>query len=106
METLVKTREIRIKVAERKTAEGKKFNVYSTYAKNGRKVEVKFRQTVKNLPTEEKFYTFDELDLNLNTSGLYPVMWISGEYISSRGLDEKTESEINANAKKLSDFFD
>ena len=92
---------IEVVVTERKTAEGRSFNVYHTYSKNGRKTELKFRKEVANLPTKHCFANVPVSAMNLNTAGRFPVLWVSK--VESYE-DFETVTAANQRAK-LDDYF-
>lgn len=96
------TRKIKIKVTPKKTADGRTFNTFKTFSKNGRAIEVKFRKEVKNVPEKDCFIVANEDDLHLNTSGEYPVMWVQA-IIDTEDL---TTASAEANRKKLAEYFD
>ena len=92
---------IEVVVTERKTAEGRAFNVYHTYSKNGRKTELKFRKEVANLPTKHCYANVPVAAMNLNTAGRFPVLWVSK--VESYE-DFETVNAANQRAK-LDDYF-
>lgn len=96
------TKKLKVVVTERKTEEGRTFNVFNTYSKNGRKMELKFRKEVKNIPDKNCHIICKIDDIHVNTSNEYPVVWVKGiqEIISNE--DEYTE----ANRTKVNEFFD
>ena len=96
------TRKIKIKVTPKKTADGRSFNTYKTFSKNGRAVEVKFRKECKNIPEKDCFVICNEDDMNLNVSGEFPVMWIR----SIVDTEDLETASAEANRKRLADFFD
>ena len=100
------TKELKIKVTEKTTKDGKKkFNTYKTFSKNGRPTEIKFRQEVSQLPKEDGHYTFNADEMDLNTSGEYPTLWIRGDYIAFRPLGELTEDEKAKKREAINDYF-
>lgn len=101
----METRELKITVTEKATKEGRKFNTYKTYSKNGRPTEVKFRKDVTDLPKKTGFYTFDEEALNLNTTGEYPVLWIRSNPVSFREIGEATEESAAKQREAIKDYF-
>lgn len=98
----METRKFKIKVTQKKTADGRTFNTFKTFSKNGRAIEVKFRKEVKNIPEKDCFIIVPADDAHLNTSGEYPVMWVKS---ISETLDLASES-AESNRKKLSEYFD
>lgn len=91
---------IKIKVVEVKemtTKEGRKFKVYKTVDKTGKKMDLKFRQSVTPLPTEPCILLInDPKNVNVDTTKQYPCVWV-------RGLDGIEELEHKSN---VSEFFE
>ena len=96
------TRKFKITVTPKKTADGRSFNTFKTYSKNGRPIEVKFRKEVKNVPDKNCFIVVNEDNAHLNTAGEYPVMWIA-DIVEI--LDIASES-AESNRKRLAEYFD
>ena len=96
------TRKIKIKVTQKKTANGKSFNTFKTFSKNGRAIEVKFRKEVKNVPEKDCYIVAVEDDLHLNTSGEYPVMWVK----AIQSIEDLETASVESNRKRLAEFFD
>ena len=101
----METKEIKITVAEKTTSDGRKFNVYKTYSKNGRSTDMKFRKDVTDLPKVSGYYTFNVDDMNLNTKGEYPILWIKANPVSFRSLTETTEEAAAKARKEIEDYF-
>lgn len=101
----METKRIKVVVAERQTATGKKFLTYKTFSKNGRATEVKFRQEVTNAPKESGYITLNVDDMNLNTSGEYPVLWVRGNVVTFEPLGTVTEEQKAKNAEQINDYF-
>lgn len=97
----METKRIEVRVQEKKTAEGRKFLTYSTYSKNGRKTEVKFRKEVPNLPTKDCFIVVNVDDMNLNTSGRFPVLWVK----AIQAVEDYETANAELNKKKLDEYF-
>ena len=98
----METKKIEIIVEEKKTSEGKKFNTYKTFTKNGRKIDVKFRKEVKNLPTENCFATIEVDSMNVDKSKRFPVLWVS-EVV---GYDSVDEVRKESQKKVIDELFD
>lgn len=101
----METRRFLIEVTERQTKDGaKKFNSYKTYSKNGRPTEVKFRAEVHSLPKERCVIEVKESAANLNTSGRFPVLWISAieRIVPKEELDAENAEKQR---QKLADYF-
>jgi len=94
-------RSFKIIVKQASTKEGKKFNTFKTTTKNGRLIDVKFRQTVKNIPDKNCYVIVPDDKCHLNASLEYPVLWIE-EVAEIKALDEMT---AEANKKKLDEWF-
>lgn len=81
----METKVLKVVVTERKTNDGRKFNTYHTFTKNGMRVDLKFRKTVTNVPSEKCSIIVDVDNMSYNKSGEFPVLWVSkiesiGEY--------------------------
>lgn len=96
-----KTVKLKVRVNERTTTDGRKFNTYVTFSKNGRKTELKFRKTVTNLPVKECYIVCHVDDVNINTSGEYPVCWVS----AIQAIEEIGTIDAARNAKQVADYF-
>ena len=94
-------REFKIKVTEKTTSTGKKFPTFKTTSKNGRLIDVKFRQSVNNVPSTNCIVIVDEDKCHLNTSNEYPVLWIE-EIVEIKSI---AEASAESNRKRLNDFF-
>ena len=98
----METKKIEIIVEERKTSEGKKFNVYKTFTKNGRKIDVKFRKEVRDLPTENCYAIINVDDMNVDKSKRFPVLWIA----EVQSYEDVTAVRQENNKKQLDELFD
>ena len=88
-------KELKIKVIEVKPVElqdGKKFTAYKVLTKDGKKIDAKFRQEVKNLPTEPCYRVVDSDKCNVSANRQYPVLWVS-EIKRLEEFDTATNSE-------------
>ena len=65
-----------IEVKEITTKDGQKFNAYKTIGKGGRKMDVRFVRTAKNIPTEPCVIVVDEANANVDNTRQYPILWI------------------------------
>lgn len=101
----METRELKIIVTEKATKDGRKFNTYKTFSKNGRPTEVKFRKDVTEVPKKSGFYTFDEDALNLNTTGEYPVLWVRANPVSFREIGEASKESEEKQRAAIKDYF-
>ena len=96
----METKKIEIVVEEKTTKKDgkeKKFNVYHTFTKNGRKTTVKFRQEVSNLPTEHCNAIINVDDMNIDNSGRFPVLWVKAVV----GYESIEEARKENNKKKV-----
>lgn len=96
----METKKLKIVVTER-THEGRKFNTFKTFSKNGRATEVKFRKEVTNLPTKNCYIVVNVDDINVKDSGEYPVCWIK-KIVAIEDLETAT---AEANRQKVNDYF-
>lgn len=95
---------LEIVVTERQTTDGRKFNTFHTFSKNGRRTDVKFRNDVKPVPTEHCFIEVLPENMNLNTSGRYPVVWIKAiENIVS--IEEVRSERSEEDRAKIDEYF-
>ena len=65
-----------IEVKQVETKDGKKFKAYKTIGKNGKKMDVRFTQECNNPPTEPCTIVCDETECNVDTSRVYPILWV------------------------------
>lgn len=98
----METKKIKVTVSPKKTADGRSFNTYKTYSKNGRAIELKFRKDVKNVPEKNCFIVCDVDDMSLNTSGEYPVLWVR----AIQSIEDLETATAESNRKKINEFFD
>ena len=56
--------------------EGKKFNAYKTFQKNGKKIDVKFTRDVKNAPEENCIIVVEAGKMNLDKNRRFPCLWV------------------------------
>ena len=67
---------LEIKVEEKLTREGKKFNAYKALQKNGKWMDLKFRKEVTP-PKTSCFIEVEETKMNIDRNRKYPVLWVS-----------------------------
>lgn len=99
------TKKIEILIEERtakKDGKEKKFNTYKSFTKNGRKIDVKFRSEVTNLPTEHCMAIIGVDDMNIDNSGRFPVLWVK----AVQGYESIEEARKENNKKKIDEYFD
>lgn len=97
----METKKIKVIVTERTSADGRKFNSFKTFSKNGRATDLKFRKEVRNVPTENCYIVVNVDDMNVNTSGEYPVCWV-------KAIQEIVPlNEVNPvnNREKINEYF-
>lgn len=92
---------LKVRVTERTTKDGCKFNTYATFSKNGRKTELKFRKDVTNLPTKDCYINVPIDDVNINTSGEFPVCWVA----SIASIEDIATVDAEKNAAAVKDYF-
>ena len=85
-----------IEVKEINTKDGKKFNTYKTVAKNGKKLDVRFRKDCKNIPTEPCEILVKVENCNVDSTRQYPILWVTN-------VEEITPLERKSN---IEDYFD
>lgn len=95
------TKKLKVRVTEKETKEGRKFNTYKTFSKNGRATELKFRKEVKLLPEKDCYIVVKASDINLNTSGEYPVCWIQ----DVQAIEDIAPAQAEKNLEKVNDYF-
>lgn len=98
METTVK---LKVVVAEKETTDGRKFKAYKTFSKNGRATELKFRKEVQNVPTKNCYIVCNVDDVNVNTSGEYPVCWVK----AIQSVEDLDVVNVELNRQKVTDYF-
>lgn len=91
-------RKIMIEVQERTSHDGRKFPTFKGLMNNNKYIDVKFRQCVKPLPTEKCFIYVTDDNMNVNTAGRYPVLWVSAiEAIEDYEYSNQKSREFVAN---------
>ena len=85
-----------IDVKEITTRDGKKFKAFKTIGKAGRKMDCRFVQGCKNVPTEPCIIVVEEENANVDTTRVYPILWIK-DVIRIEPVQRKNN---------ISDFFD
>lgn len=84
-----------VEVRELESKTGNKFTVYKVAASGGKKIDCKFTKAVKNGPEKPCTIIVDEDNANVDTSRMYPVLWI-------KAIDGIRETVHRSN---LSQFF-
>lgn len=84
-----------IEVKEITAKNGNKFTAFKTVGKGGKKLDVRFVRTAKNVPSEPCTIVVLKENANVDTTRIYPILWI------------KTVERIEATERKnnLDDFF-
>lgn len=85
---------IEVKEIENKE-KGTKFNAYKTVGKSGKKMDVRFTKDCANVPKTPCTIVVDEADANVDTTRIYPCLWIKNVI-----RIENTERKSN-----LAEFF-
>lgn len=92
--------EKKFKIIEVKDVEikekGLKFKAYKTIGKGGKKMDVRFVRNCHNVPTEPCTIVVDESDCNVDTSRMYPILWIK----------DVIRCEETVRRNNVDDFFD
>ena len=96
------TRKFKIRVTPKKTADGRSFNTFKTFSKNGRSIEVKFNKEVNNRPEKDCVISVLEDNAHLNDSGEYPVLWIK----KIESIEDNASANAEASKAKLAQYFD
>lgn len=94
-------KKIKLYVTEKKTSEGRAFNTYHTFSKNDRRIQVKFRKSVTNIPTKTCYITVNPDKANINTAGEFAVMWVE-EIVS---VEDLATAQAERNRKKFDEIF-
>lgn len=97
----METKKLKLVVTERETVDGRKFNTYKTFSKNGRATEVKFRKEVTNIPTKTCYINVAYDDMNIVTSNEYPTLWIKAIH----SVEESGVENPEVNKAKLIEYF-
>ena len=71
-------KEVKFKIIEVKeiSVDGKKFNAFKTIANGGKKMDVRFVRTCKNVPTEPCIIVVAEDMCNVDNTRRYPILWV------------------------------
>ena len=92
---------LKVKVTERQTKDGRKFNTYTTYSKNGRRTELKFRKAITAPPTKDCYIVVDVNDISLDESREYPVVWIG----AIQDVLDVTEVNAERSRDRVNEYF-
>lgn len=95
-------REIKVRVQERKTKEGRAFKVYKAVTKNGRLIDCKFRRDCNMIPEADCKIIVNDGACNMQRNTEFPVLWVS-EIVEIRPLSGADNAA--ANAAELADMF-
>lgn len=102
----METKRIKVYVKQRKTSDGRSFNVYKTVTKNNRLIDCKFKKEVTNVPTEDSYITVAVDNMNIAKNTEFPVLWVSAIESVEPINGERTEEQRERNAQQINDFFD
>lgn len=97
----METRTLKVRVTTRKTKDGREFNAYETFSKNGRSTKLKFRKEVKNLPEKDCYIVVNVDDINVNTKNEYPECWVS----AIQEIRDTNVVDTERNKKEVTDYF-
>ena len=97
----METKKLKIKVTERQSADGRKFKTFKTFSKNGRATEVKFRKEIKDIPEKDCYINVNVDDMNLNTAGEYPILWVKAIV----SIEDNAEVNADKNREKINEYF-
>lgn len=84
-----------IEVKEITAKNGNKFTAYKTVGKGGKKLDIRFTRTCKNVPTECCTIVVKRENANVDKSRVYPILWIK----------DVERIEVNERASNLDEFF-
>ena len=76
MENNTKIMELKIKVTERTNKDGGKFLSYSTVAKDGKRYDVRFKKTAKNVPQKSCVCYVKIENISIDKRYAYPRIWL------------------------------
>ncbi len=98
---------VRIKVQERQTKEGKKFNVYKSVDKKGVFTDLKFTKACSEnspLPKEDCYIVVNTKNINLDENRLYPCYWVKAiENIFPLENERKADDRLTENFTTVTD---
>lgn len=97
----METKKLKVVVAEKETVDGRRFKTFKTFSKNGRATELKFRKEVKNLPEKSCYIVCNVDDINVNTTGEYPVCWVK----AIQSVEDLGTVNTERNREQVNDYF-
>lgn len=97
----METKVLKVRVTERKTADGRQFKSYETFSKNGRATKLKFTKDVANLPQKDCYIVVDVDKMNVSTRDQYPVCWVS----KIEEIKEGNAVDVERNRKEVDEYF-
>lgn len=65
-----------IEVKEITAKNGNKFTAYKTVGKGGKKIDVRFTKTCKNVPDKTCTIVVKSENANVDTSRIHPILWV------------------------------
>ena len=95
------TVKLKVRVTERTTHDGRKFNSYCTFSKNGRRTTLKFRKEITNPPAKDCYIICNVDDVNINTSDEFPVCWVR----AILDIEDMQTTDRERNAAAVADYF-
>lgn len=93
-----------VEATEIKMENGTKFWGYKTVLKNGKFVNLKFRQSCPNPPTEKGFIEVPIDEISIDTSRRYTTVWI-GDILNFYKEDPNKTEKIAKNRKAVEEAF-
>lgn len=96
MATENKTLKLEIRVTERKTKEGKKFNSFEVLNKDGRFMDCRFRKEVKQIPEDNCFINVLPENVSVDSKRKYPRVWIH----QVESIEDKYSPDSNPTVEK------
>lgn len=95
------TKELKVVVEQKSTKDGRKFNTFKTFSKNGRKTDLKFTKEVTNVPTKNCVIVVNVDDMNLDERGMYPIVWVK----AIQEIKDTADVSKEKSRKAINDYF-
>jgi len=102
----METKRVKVYVKQRKTSDGRTFNVYKAVTKNNRLIDCKFKKDVVNVPTVDSYLTIAVDQMNIAKNTEFPVLWVSAIENVEPINGEISEEQRQRNAEQINDYFD
>lgn len=97
----METKKLKVVVQDKETVDGRKFKTFKTFSKNGRATELKFRKEVTNIPTKNCYIVVNVDDVNISTSGEYPVCWVK----AIQSIEDLGTMNAERNREQVNEYF-